>query len=321
MKSSSFDVVVVNFNTRSHLRACLEDVAAGQPNEIVVVDNASSDGSVEMVRNEFPDVALVENSVNPGYGAGANRGIAACSSEYVLLLNSDTRIRRGELSALASYLDQNPRVAVAGPRLLNADGTLQPSSYPHPTPLFVFMEESTLGRWIRYVPYAKEHYLRTWSHSHSKSVPWVLGAALAIRRSAFETVGGFDESFFLYWEEIDLCQRLRESGWKIHFTPLATLTHIGGASTGPRGGEMTRQLFNSAAHFYRRHYSRWHLVALRIVILLVMAVRMGRELVLFLYDTLSLKSSDVMSPPPHGANLITECRIFGDAFGGWQESS
>lgn len=315
-----FAVVIVNYNTREHLLACLASALAEHPWGVVVVDNASRDGSVELVRSTYPEVTLRSNPGNPGYGAAANQGISASDAEYVLLLNSDTLIHRGALGALEKYLDENPNAAVVGPRLVNPDGTLQPSTYPYPTPFHVLMEESTLARWVRYLPLFRERYLRTWSHEYSQNVPWVLGAAMAIRRSAFETVGGFDESYFLYWEEVDLCHRLRETGWKIHFSPVATVTHTGGASTAPRRGEMTRHLFTSAALFYRRHYSPTRLLALRAVIMTIMVLRVGRELVRFSYGFLcheSFSSRASALPPSFGS----ACEILADAAAGWRESA
>ncbi|HEX3128319.1 MAG TPA: glycosyltransferase family 2 protein, partial [Thermoanaerobaculia bacterium] len=133
-------VVVVNHNTRDLLRSCLETVraeAAEDIAEVVVVDNASTDGSPEMVRTGFPEVRVLANRHNPGYGAGANQGIAACRAPYILLLNSDTRLGGGSVAALTDWLDRHPRAAVVGPRLVNPDGTLQSSCFPELTPFNV----------------------------------------------------------------------------------------------------------------------------------------------------------------------------------------
>src|SRR3954449_5701176 len=140
------DVAIVNYNTHEQLRACLMTIPACEAGAVLVVNNASTDGSVEMLRAEYPWVRLIINQANRGYGAALNQAVASCAGEYVLLLNSDTCLAPGALAALSDYLDEHPRVALLGPRLHNLDGTLQASCYPFPTPLHLFLEESTLGR-------------------------------------------------------------------------------------------------------------------------------------------------------------------------------
>jgi N-acetylglucosaminyl-diphospho-decaprenol L-rhamnosyltransferase len=256
-----FAVVIINYNTCELLRACLATVITEAPSEVVVVDNASSDDSVATVETEYPHVILQVNKTNLGYGAAANQAIASCKAKYVLLLNADTLLRPGTLLALKRYLDQHPRAAIVGPRLEDPDGTLQASCYPFPTPLHTFLENSTIavvvGRRIRrHIPFLRNLYLRTWPHASPRIVPWVKGAALAVRRDAFEAVGGFDESFFMYFEDADLCYRLGRCGWEVHFTPTATVVHVGGTSTAQCHAEMAVQLLASTLKFYQRHSSR-----------------------------------------------------------------
>jgi N-acetylglucosaminyl-diphospho-decaprenol L-rhamnosyltransferase len=270
-------VAIVSYNTCSYLRMCLQSVLQEVPDEVVVVDNGSTDGSIEMVRTEFPSVQLLVDARNRGYGAAANEAIAVCSAEYILLLNSDTRVEPGAFHALRQYLEAHPAVGIVGPRLLCLDRTLQPSCYPFPKPLYMFLEETRIGWALRYVPLLRERYLYTWSHRHPRSVAWVQGSALAIRRSAFNGVNGFDESFFMYFEETDLCYRLREAGWQVHFTPSATVIHAGGGSTRQFRARMLIQLFKSTAHFYQKHYSRWHLVQFRLLVILLMLLKIGRD--------------------------------------------
>jgi len=252
---SSIAVVIVNYNTREHLRECLAAVSVETTQEIIVVDNASSDGSVEMVQACHPSVKLYDNAFNRGYGAAANQAIAACTAKYVLLLNSDTVVHKGALDALTTYLDQRPGVAVVGPRLVNPDGTLQPSCYAFPGTLKWFLHYEVPGQLIRRIPILRNYQQRTWPHTDPQSVPWVMGAALALRREAFREVGGFDESFFMYCEETDLCYRLQTAGWQVHFTPIATVMHVGQASTKQYRTEMAVQHIASRLLFYRRHYS------------------------------------------------------------------
>jgi N-acetylglucosaminyl-diphospho-decaprenol L-rhamnosyltransferase len=275
--AGSIAVVIVSYNTREHLRACLATVLADTPCQVIVVDNASSDGSPEMIASSYPQVVLHSNKHNPGYGAAANQAIANCETNYVVLLNSDTRLQPGGLRALSVYLDRNPRAAIVGPRLVNLDGTLQRSCFPFPTPLNAFLHESALSDMVRRIPVLREHYLHTWSHMRPRVVPWVLGAALAIRREAFEAVGGFDESFFMYSEEVDLCYRLRAADWQVHFAPITSVVHVGGASTDRHRADMAVQLYASMSQFYRHHYSRWQMQQLRLVKTYIMLRNIVRD--------------------------------------------
>lgn len=264
-------VVIVNYNTREFLRSCLATVQLEAPSEVVVVDNASSDGSVEMVQADYPWAVLYANKTNLGYGAAANQAIARCTAKHVLLLNSDTLLPVGALQALSTYLDRHPRAAIVGPRLVNSDGTLQASCYPFPGPLDTFLENSTcaifIGRLIRrYVPGIRRLYLRTWPHDYPRIVPWVKGAALAIRREAFNAVGGFDESYFMYFEDADLCCRLRKVGWEVHFAPVTTVVHVGSASTAHYRADMAAQLLHSTDQFYQRHSSRLSIAFMSVIV-------------------------------------------------------
>jgi N-acetylglucosaminyl-diphospho-decaprenol L-rhamnosyltransferase len=268
---ASIDVVIINYNTCHHLQACLDSIDREAANKLVVVDNDSSDGSVEMVRSKYPWVTLYPNSTNNGYGPAANQAIAGCTAPYVLLLNSDVRLKPGTLEALSRYLDQHPGTAIVGPRLVNSDGTLQASCYPFPVPLDTFLENSTFaiffGRLIRrYVPGIRGLYWRTWPHDSPRIVPWVKGAALAIRREAFNAVGGFDESFFMYFEDADLCRRMKKAGWEVHFAPVTTVVHIGGASTEQVRADMAAQLLHSTDLFYQRHSSRLGIAVMSVIV-------------------------------------------------------
>jgi hypothetical protein len=247
-------VAVISWNTRDLLRRCLETVAAEAPHEVVVVDNGSADGSVEMVRDRFPTIRLQVLPENPGYGAAANVALRLCASPYVLLLNSDTELRRGALEALARHLEGHPRAGIVGPRLLNPDGTLQQSTFPFPSPVVPIIKRRPVADVVGAVPLLRETFAGAWAHDRVSPVPWVLGAALAIRRQAYESVGGFDEHFVMYYEEVDLCYRLRRAGWDIHFSPAAEVTHIGGASTSQRRPQMLARLGLSEMDFHRRHH-------------------------------------------------------------------
>lgn len=272
-------VAIINHNTREHLRACLQSVLPEQPAQIVVVDNASTDGSAELVRQAFPHVTLIARDDNPGYGAAANQAIGAISGDRVLLLNSDTRLLPGALDTLAAYMDRHPRAAVVGPRLLNADGSLQRSCFGWPGAGAALFEEVVGSSRLTALPLLREHFWRTGSHDRPCKVPWVLGAAMAIRRGPFEAVGGFDPSFFMYFEETDLCRRLWDAGWEVHFSPSAQIEHLGGASTGQQRAPMYARLYQSMLEYVEKHdgsSARWRL---RTVLRAVMRLRLAREAV------------------------------------------
>ena len=282
---NTFAVCVVSYNTHDLLRACLDSVlanplaAAGDSlsDSVIVVDNGSTDGTLEMIRSDYSHVQLFTNTRNAGYGAAANQAFAQCQADYVLLLNSDTRLMPDGLVQLRAFLDQHADVAIVGPRLLNPDGTLQPSCFHFPTPLEVFLDVANARKLIGHLPRLRDVYLRTWDHAHPRQVAWVSGAALAIRRSAFEMVHGFDPSFFFYYEETDLCFRLHQTGWKVFFAPVTDVVHVGGASSRSQQTQLTVQLYASLAHFYRQHYTLVARVALALLLQAVALLRWLRD--------------------------------------------
>ena len=259
---------MVSYNTRDHLAACLAAVSADAPTRIVVVDNASSDGSPDMVRERYPNVVLHANPRNLGFGAAANQGIADCTAEYVLLLNSDTRLAPGALAALTAYLDSHPRVAIAGPRLVGSDGHLQASCFPFwlPFPLGAFAADGPAGRLLARLPRIKRGLIPADWSTPAGPAPWVVGAAIALRRAAFEAVGGFDQAFFMYFEDVDVCRRLVAAGWGVHFAPVTTIAHVGGASTRARRTDMAAEFLASTMVFHRRYYPGYLVEALRRVV-------------------------------------------------------
>lgn len=265
--------VFVSHNTRGLLLDALASVRGAR--EIVVVDNASTDGTVTAVRQAFPEATVIESPVNKGYGAAANLGVAACSSPFVLLLNSDVVKRPGAFRALTAHLERNPRAGLVGPRLENPDGTLQRSCFAFLGTARLAVEKTALGPWLG-------RFLGGWSihygpYDRPRTAPWVLGAALAVRRQAFDDVGGFDPSFFLYGEEVDLCYRMWKAGWEVHYTPAATVEHLGGGSTAAARREAEVRRVDSARRFYRRHYPPVRAALLDFLIRTAMRLRWVRD--------------------------------------------
>jgi N-acetylglucosaminyl-diphospho-decaprenol L-rhamnosyltransferase len=257
--------VVVNHNTREQLLQCLAALR-DETAQTIVVDTGSADGSADRVRREFSAVELIETE-NRGYGAGANAGLRSVRFPTVLLLNADTRPARGASAALAAYLDRHPRVAVAGPRIVDERGRPQPTARRFPTPGEILLQESGL------------HRLRPSGHrvGEARRVDWVLGAALALRRDAVSEVGCFDETYFMYNEEIDLCLRLQRAGWETHYAPVTTVGHVGGASTPKRRAATADQYVRSTLALYRRHFSPRQESQVTAVLAAALAARRGRE--------------------------------------------
>jgi N-acetylglucosaminyl-diphospho-decaprenol L-rhamnosyltransferase len=233
---SELSVVIVSFNAREHLERCLAAVAGGE-HEVVVVDNASSDGSRALVRERFPSVRLVELAENIGFGAANNVGAEAGSGRWLLLLNSDAWPVDDAIERLMSFAEAYPRAGIVGPRLRNVDGSLQPSVRGYPTLWRIATEYLFLRRLAPRSRALNAFYGGGFDHASVREVEVLKGAVLLARREAYEAVGGFDPAYFMYGEEMDLCYRIRKAGWAVVFDPDAEFVHVGGVSTGARWGE------------------------------------------------------------------------------------
>ncbi|MBE9507190.1 MAG: glycosyltransferase family 2 protein, partial [Chloroflexi bacterium] len=216
-------VVVVSWNVRDLLRQCLNSILNTRGAlrvEVVVVDNASTDDSVEMVRAEFPSVCLITNTENRGFPVANNQGIAVAQGRYVLLLNSDAEVVGEALATMVAYADTHTDVGVIGPQLLNPDGSVQSSRRRFPTMATAFFESTWLET---YAPLRmlERYYVLDQPDDATLDVDWVKGAALMARREAIKQVGPMDEGFFMYSEELDWCRRFREAGWRVVYLPTA----------------------------------------------------------------------------------------------------
>ncbi len=255
---SSVSIVIVSFNAREHLERCLEAVAGGE-HEVVVVDNASEDGSPAVVRDRFPSAKLVELEENIGFGAANNVGMAAAGGEHFLLLNSDAWPVGDAIERLATFAATRPRAGIVGPRLQNPDGSLQRSVRGWPTTWRLATEYLFLRRLGRRTKALNAFYGAGFDHESVRDVEVVKGAVMLVRRQAYEATGGFDPDYFMYGEEMDLCYRVHQAGWDVVFDPEAEFVHIGGVSTGARWGDrpdfgpMRREQLRGHLRFIGKH--------------------------------------------------------------------
>jgi len=249
-------IAIINWNTKDLLERCLSSIyrdSSSFDRELIVVDNGSSDGSLEMIKNKFSQVRLVENPTNLGYSRAANQAIASSRGRYILLLNSDTEIFPGALDSLCEFMESSPEVGATGPMLLNPDGSLQYSCRNFPSFGAATMH-AFLGLISPENPYSKAYKLAEWNHNSQREVDWVSGAAIFLRRQALEEIGFFDEDYFMYLEDVDLCYRLWQAGWKVCYFPKARILHHIAQSSRLRSPKMIAEHHKSIYRFYAKHH-------------------------------------------------------------------
>ncbi len=297
-------IVIVNWNVRDLLRACLLSIernpATSHDQRIVVVDNASADGSPAMVRSEFPQVHLIALDTNLGFTGGNNAGMAEAerlfddrpqttddsklssvvrglSSGYFLLLNPDTEVMPGALDALLRYADAHPDAGVVAPQLRHPDGSVQSSRRRFPT-LATALFEST---WLQ--PYAPRglldrYTMRDRADDETCDVDWAVGAALLVRREVYRQVGGFDDrSFFMYSEEVDWCRRIKARGWRVVYHPESVILHHEGKSSEQASARRMITFNTSKVRYFAKHHGRAQAAALRFALLAMFAWQAGLE--------------------------------------------
>ncbi len=272
-ETPTLSILIVNWNTPELLAQCLESVVESGA-AIIVVDNASTDGSAAMLRARFPAVQLIESDKNLGFAGGNNLALrhlqANGRGDFILLLNPDTVVRPGALQALTQFMAAHPQCGAAGARLLNADGSLQISCHPFPT---LFREIWRLFHldWL----YPLSCYPQSkWQTNSPQSVDSVQGAALLLRPEALSQAGLFDEAYFMYSEEVDLCQRLKSLGWEVYWLPGAEVVHYGGQSTRQVERAMFLQLYRSKLTYFRVRHGQASARRYKLVLLLAALPRL-----------------------------------------------
>jgi N-acetylglucosaminyl-diphospho-decaprenol L-rhamnosyltransferase len=245
-------VIVASHNAREYIERCVGALSETR-HEVIVVDSASSDGTAEFVRERFPDVRLVPLSENRGYGAALNEGIGLSGARYFLLMNGDAWPQPGAIEELLEFAESQQRAGVIGPRLLNPNGTLQPSVRGFPT-LWRLATEYFFLRW--FAPRSRAFnafYSGGFNHQSVRDAEFLVGAVLLVHREVVDEIGVFDTSFFMFNEEVDFCYRVREAGWRVVFYPGAEFVHMGGASTAAVWQPMYREQLRSHLRFLAKH--------------------------------------------------------------------
>jgi GT2 family glycosyltransferase len=291
-------VIVVSWNVRDLLRRCLRSLEGapgfelvqagdgldphevevpGRRLEIVVVDNGSGDGSPEMVRAEFPAVRLVANGENRGFTAANNQGLALSRGRRLLLLNPDAEVVGDALAIMVDYVDEHAGVGVLGPQLRYPDGSQQSSRRRFPTFATALVESTVIQEWWPDNGLLRRYYMADTPDDAVQPVDWVVGACLLVRREAYEQVGGLDEGFFMYSEELDWCRRIKSAGWDVVYLPTATVIHHEGKSSEQVVPARHIHFQSSKVRYFRKHHGRWQAGALRWFLLATYAYQLLRE--------------------------------------------
>jgi len=250
-------VCIVNWNTRELLDRCLvsiRETAADLAVEVIVVDNASADGSVAMLRERHADVTVICNEQNVGYAAANNQALGVARAPFALLLNPDIIVQPGAMQQLLRFADEHPRAAAVAPRLVHPDGRLQHSCRTFPTPDVVIYEALGLSRLFPRSKIFGKWRMTWWGYDQARPVEQPMASALLLRRAALQEVGMFDEQFRIFFNDVDLCKRLWEAGWEVWYDPSAVMVHYGGAATSQVRREMIAESHRSFMQFYRKHY-------------------------------------------------------------------
>lgn len=262
-----FSVIIVSWNVRRPLRDCLESIfrlpETEQPHKIILVDNASKDGSVEMVRQRFPSVTVIANIENRGFAAANNQGLKKIKTGHVLLINPDTIVHPGSLPRMLRAFGDHPKAGIVGPKLLNLDGTVQPSVRQLPTPLALAAIALKLRHIWPSFPPLRRYMAAKLNVELEQTVGQVMGAAFLIRRGLIDAIGQLDENFHVWFEEVDYCKRAADVGWETWYVPAARITHLGGQSFVQQTSlQKQLQWFHSVQYYARKHFSVWQRIVL-----------------------------------------------------------
>jgi GT2 family glycosyltransferase len=262
-------VVIVGWNARHYLELCLQSIADAPPHrnmEIIVVDNASNDGSSEMIKAKFPEVKLIRSEENLGFARGNNLGIRQCQGRYVALVNPDVIVFPGCLDALADFLDKNPKVGDVGPRVLNPDMSMQSTCRRSPTLWNNFCSATGLATKFKNSRFFAGEHMFYFPHDRTLAVDVLVGCFSMIRRETFDEVGLLDENLFMYGDDVDWCRRAWKAGWQVVFFPGARAIHDRGKITAPYPVRFAVAQQKSVLYYWRKHHGFWGEFGIRSII-------------------------------------------------------
>jgi GT2 family glycosyltransferase len=268
--------VIVSWNAKDYLRKCLRslaDACARLEHEVIVVDNGSSDGSPEMVEAEFPEVRLIRNAHNAGFAAANNQGLAIARGRYLALVNSDVELFPDTMERLIAFMEAHPDVGLLGPKVLNADRTIQPSCRTFPSLRSWLFRTLALDTAFPRSRLFGEHFMTHWSRDEVRDVDVLSGCFWLIRRSAYEQVGGLDTRFFMYAEDMDLCRRYRQAGWRTTFCPEGQIIHYGGASSGNAPVRFWIEMQRANLQYWKKHHGTVSTIALYLLLIAYHSLR------------------------------------------------
>ncbi len=257
MNAIDVSVILVNWNGRELLEralSCLYDTIRASQYQVIVVDNASSDGSAAMVRERFPETILIENRHNAGFARANNQALKYASGRYILLLNTDAFVHEGTVDGMVAFMDAHPDAGSVGCRLYYEDGSLQRSCFAFPTLATELWTALFLDKLLPRSRYFGKYQMTYWDMNETRAVDALLGACMLVRREVVARIGLFDERFFMYSEEVDLCYRLREHGYQNYYLPTVSATHLWGGSSRRMRRESFLRLYESRVKFFRKHY-------------------------------------------------------------------
>lgn len=249
-------ICVVNWRTADEtlaMAASLPSGAGGLEWELVIADNASADGSIERLSAGLPEAIIFDTGANRGFGAGVNRAVERASGEWLFVLNPDTLVHERAIEVLVEYLTEHTEVGVVGPRMVDRRGSRQASARRFPTPAAAAFRHTPLGRLFPNDPYTSSYLMEDLPLEEPTEVDWLSGSAMMFRRSAFEKVGGFDEGFFMYCEDLDICRRLWDMGYRVVHHPGAIVEHTIGAASDKVQARMIKEHHRSMLRYYRKH--------------------------------------------------------------------
>jgi len=252
-------IIIVAWNVRQLLRDCLKSVyeqTKGVDFEVIYVDNASTDGSVQMVREHFPDVRIIENERNQGFIKANNQAIRIARGRYVLLLNSDTVLLNNAIAKTVEFADANPQAAVVGCKVLNPDLTLQRTCFMFPSVLNLFLAATYLYKIFPKSRFFGREHMTWWDFNDAREVETICGCFSLVRKQAIDKVGLMDERYFVYGDDPDWCYRFKKAGWKVMFSPEGRIIHYGGQTTSQKARAFRLQLEGSKLIFMKLHRSR-----------------------------------------------------------------